>query len=102
LGTCQKLMLPKIPALAGRASTLRSAVKAEPEEELSGCVHSRTYRYQLTRKDGAPHVCEDNGRPDLAGFWPVRQVSIATTDDADGADANAALRGGPPPIAVAT
>jgi len=41
-----------------------------------------------------PDICEDNRRPDLVGFWPVAQVPIATTDDADGADANAALRGG--------
>ncbi len=42
----------------------------------------------------AADVCEDNWRPDLVGFWPVAQVPITTTDDADGADANAALRGG--------
>jgi hypothetical protein len=30
----------------------------------------------------APDVCEDNYCPDLVDFWPLGQVSIATTDGA--------------------
>jgi hypothetical protein len=77
----------------GRAGT-RMITVSTLTEHIAGTVSS--VRHQRSRSGAeqpqpADDVRDDKYRPDLVGLCSIGQASVTATDDADGADANAAF-----------